>query len=252
MSRIQSVDRAAALLDAMADGKWHGLGRLARATGLAKTTAFNLVHALAGAGLAEHDLAAGAYRLGLKQVEYGRAVERRLDLIEPMRPILMALCAETNETVNLAVPRPLDVLIVESLEGRQNVRVTSYAGTRAPYHCTAVGRAMLAHKPLAEQQALLAMPLPALTPRTATDPAALEALLELVRRDGFASEHEENEVGACCVAAPILAPDGTVLGAISIAGPAARMGAAAVARWGELLRARLRRPVLPLNPGVSP
>lgn len=244
MSRIQSVDRAAALLNAMADGHWHGLGRLARATGLAKATAFNLLHALAGAGLAEHDPGVGAYRLGLKQVEYGRAVERRLDILEPMRPVLMRLCAETNETVNLAVPCPLDALIIESLEGRQNVRVTSYAGTRAAYHSTAAGRALLAHKPPADRQALLAMPLAAFTLHTVTDPAALELLLAAARRDGFASEHEENEMGACCVAAPILGPGGAVLGAVSIAGPAARMGTGAVARWGELLRVRLRAPIL--------
>ena len=239
MSRIQSVDRAAALLEAMRDGGWHGLGALARATGLAKATAFNLVQALASAGLAEHDPSAGAYRLGLRHVQYGRAVERRLDLLEPMRPILLRLCAETNETVNLAVPRPLDVLIVESFEGRQNVRVTSYAGTPAAYHCTAVGRAMLAHKPAAERRTLLHMTLTAPTPRTLTDPDALEALLATVRRDGFASEIEENEAGACCVAAPVFAPGGTVLGAVSIAGPAARMSPAAIARWGTTLRSLL-------------
>ena len=80
------------------------MGQLARATGLAKTTALNLVNTLAGVGLAEHDAAVGAYRLGLKQVEYGGAVERRQQLLEPMRPVLMTLCSEKNETVNLAVP----------------------------------------------------------------------------------------------------------------------------------------------------
>jgi IclR family acetate operon transcriptional repressor len=239
MSRIQSIARAGALLDAMADGDWHSLRVLAAATGLAKTTTFNLVNALASTGLAEHNQDGGSYRLGLKQVEYGRAVERRLDLLEPLRPVLVELCAETNETVNLAVPRALDVLIVESLEGQQNVRVTSYAGTRASYHCTAAGRAILAHKSPAERRALLAMPLKAPTPQTVTDPAAIEAILTVARRDGYAFECEENEVEACCVAAPILAADGGVLGAISVAGPVGRMNRAKIARFGELLCRRL-------------
>ena len=239
MSRIQSVDRAAALLAGMADGQWHKLGRLAASAGLAKTTAFNLVHALAETGLAEHDPAAGAYRLGLRHLEYGRAVERRLDLLGRMRPVLLALCAETNETVNLAVPCPLDVLIVESLEGRQNVRVTSYAGTRAPYHCSAVGRAMLAHRPPPERAALLAGRLPARTPHTLTRPPAIEAALAQVAAAGFATECQEMELGAACVAAPILAPDGTLLGAISIAGPLARMDPATMAAFGQKLLRRL-------------
>lgn len=237
--RIQSVARAAALMDAMLDGRWHGLGHLARAAGLAKTTAFNLVTALAQTGLAEHDTVAGAYRLGLRHVEFGRAVERRLDLLEAMRPALMQLCADSNETVNLAVPRPLDLLIVESLEGRQNVRVTSYAGTRASYHCTAAGRAMLAHKPPQERRALLGMPLAQPTPNTVVDAGRIEAILAVVRRNGFATEREENEIGACCVAAPLLNGQGELLGAVSIAGPAARMMPSVLARLGRLLRERL-------------
>lgn len=240
MSRIQSVDRAAALLAGMADGQWHRLGRLAAGAGLAKTTAFNLVHALAETGLAEHDPATGAYRLGLRHLEYGRAVERRLDLLGRMRPVLLALCAETNETVNLAVPCPLDALIVESLEGRQNVRVTSYAGTRAPYHCTAVGRAMLAHRPAAERAAILSGRLAARTAHTLTRAPAIEAALAEVAATGFALEREEMEVGAACVAAPILASDGTLLGAISIAGPVARMDPATMGALGQLLLRRLK------------
>lgn len=231
-------------MDAMLDGQWHSLGNLARASGLAKTTAFNLVTALAQTGLAEHDPDAGAYRLGLRHVEFGRAVERRLDLLESMRPVLMRLCADSNETVNLAVPRALDLLIVESLEGRQSVRVTSYAGTRAAYHCTAAGRAMLAHKPPQERQALLGMTLPEPTPHTVIDPGRIEAILAAVRRDGFATEREENEIGACCVAAPLLGDRGELLGAVSIAGPAARMTPSVLARLGQLLRERLARPAI--------
>ena len=242
--RIQSIARAAGLLDAMLDGGWHTLGTLARANGLAKTTAFNLVTALVQTGLAEHDPALGAYRLGLRHVEFGRAVERRLDLLETLRPTLMRLCAESNETVNLAVPRPVDLLIIESLEGRQTVRVTSYAGTRAAYHCTAAGRAMLAHKPPDERRALLGMGLDKPTPNTVVAPASLELLLQAVREHGYATEREENEIGACCVAAPLLSERGQVMGAVSIAGPTARMGPAVLDRLGQLLLERLAHPGL--------
>ena len=50
-ARIQSVARAKALLDAMAGGDWVSLRELAARTGLAKTTAFNLVSALVDVGL---------------------------------------------------------------------------------------------------------------------------------------------------------------------------------------------------------
>jgi DNA-binding IclR family transcriptional regulator len=76
-ARIQSIGRVAALLEAMRDGGWVRLRDLARAVGLQKTTAFNLAMALVDVGLAEHDARCGAYRLGPRLAEFGRAVENR-------------------------------------------------------------------------------------------------------------------------------------------------------------------------------
>lgn len=238
-ARIQSVGRAAAIMEALADGGWRQLRELADCVGLQRTTTFNLVGALVDIGLVEEG-ARGAYRLGLKHIEYGRAVERRLDIAALARPVLIALCAESRETVNLALPRPADVLIVDSLEGSQSVRVTAYAGTRAAYHSTACGRAIMAFRPAVEKAVLASSrPLTALTPHTLTRPDALRRLLADIRRDGFAAEREENEIGSCCVAAPVLGPGREALASVSIAGPASRMDEAAIARLGALLTERL-------------
>ena len=154
--RIQSIGRAKAILDvlAAANGRHVQLRDIAEATGLLKTTAFNLVTALADTGLVERDPQRG-YRLGLHALIYGRVVERQLDVVALMRPHLVQLCAETRETVNLALPCPTDVVIVESLEGGQGLRVSSYAGTRATYHSTACGRALIAHMPPAVRRKIL-------------------------------------------------------------------------------------------------
>ena len=90
-ARIQSVARAKALLDAMAGGDWVSLRDLAIRTGLAKTTAFNLVSALVDVGLTERNAKAGAHRLSLQHLVYGKAVERRLDIAAIARPHLIRL-----------------------------------------------------------------------------------------------------------------------------------------------------------------
>lgn len=235
-ARIQSIGRAKAILDVLAAANgWVALRGIAVATGLNKATVFNLVQALAEVGLVEHNAAIGAYRLGLQALVYGRAVERRLDIVAALRPYLVRLCALTRETVNLALPAPVDALIVESLEGSQNLRVTAYTGTRAAYHATACGRALLAHKPESERRHLLTLaPLGAFTPNTTTDVGALEAILAGCRRDGFVSEIEENEIGAACVAAPMLVA-GSALAAVSIAGPVSRFAEARRRELGALL-----------------
>ena len=252
-ARIQSIGRARALLDVMADGSWVALRNLARHTGLAKTTAFNLVSALVDTGLADHDPAAGAYRLSLQHLAYGKAVERRLEVAAVAQPHLLRLCAETRETVNLALPCPTDALIVESLEGSHTLRVSSYAGTRASYHSTACGRALLAHQPPAFRRSIYGLgPLAATTERTVTDPEAIEALLDRCREVGWATEVEENETGGACVAAPIFGPGGGVVAAVSIAGPAARFTPDAIGRVGTLLVTRLAEVSADLSRGGEP
>src|SRR3954468_18945440 len=156
-ARIQSIARAGALLDAMADGNWVALRDLAIRTGLAKTTALNLLRALVEIDLVERDPAAGAYRLGLQHLVYGKTGERRLEVAAAAQQHLIRLCAETRETVNLALPCATDALIVDSLEGSQALRITAYAGTRASYHSTACGRALLAHQPPEFRRAIYAL-----------------------------------------------------------------------------------------------
>lgn len=239
-ARIQSIARAKALLDAMASGEWVSLRDLATRTGLAKTTAFNLVTALVDVSLAERDAKAGAYRLGLQHIVYGKAVERRLDIAAIARPHLLRLCAATRETVNLALPGPTDAVIVESLEGSQSLRLSSYSGTRAAYHSTACGRALLAYQPPSFRHIIYNLgSLPAATDRTLTDPEALEAVLEQCRSRGWTTEFEENEIGGACVAAPIFAPGGEAIAAVSIAGPSARFEPEAIEKLGRLLVASL-------------
>ncbi len=235
-ARIQSVARAAALLDAMASGEWVALRDLARRVGVAKTTAFNLVGALVDVGMAEHDATRGLYRLGLLHLVHGRAVERRMDMVELIRPFLVRLCAETRETVNLALPSTTDAIIVESMESNQTLRVSAYTGTRADYHATACGRALIAWRSAAFRQAIFDLgPLRLKTARTTTDLAALNALLDRCRSQGWASEFEENETGSACVAAPIFDAEGLPIASVNLAGPASRFRPQAMRELGALL-----------------
>ncbi len=239
-ARIQSIGRAAGLMEAMGSGDWVALRDLARQVGVAKTTAFNLVSALVDVGLAEHDPDKGLYRLGLLNMVYGRAVERRLDMVATIRPHLVRLCAETRETVNLALPCPTDAIIVESLESNQSLRVSSYAGTRADFHATACGRALIAWRSDDYRRTIFDLaPLAPKTSNTTTDLDALNRLLDECRARGWSHEYEENEIGSACVAAPIFDAQGQPIASVSVAGPATRFDDATMQRIGTMLTARM-------------
>jgi DNA-binding IclR family transcriptional regulator len=77
--------------------------------------------------------------------------------------------------------------------------------------------------------------LPALTPRTLVDPAALAADLDLTRERGFAVDDEEYEEGVGCVGVPVFGHDGSAVAALSVSSPAARLRRLGTDEIGRLL-----------------
>ena len=61
------------------------------------------------------------------------------------------------------------------------------------------------------------------------------------RRRGWAASLDELEVGLAAVAAPLRAVDGTVVAAIAVSGPTARINERGIAALGDLLVAETRR-----------
>jgi len=200
---------------------------ISQALGLNKTTVFNLAASLVALGFLERGGDQAGYRLGMRNLELGSVVRRRLDISDVARPALLKICAATGETANLALPNMSAAIIIDSFEGRHALRSTSYAGAPSPYHASACGKAILAYFPPAMRQAICdSYPPVAYTPQTILDFAALERQLERVRRQGYASETEENEAGQACIGAPIFDGFGEVAGAISVAGPLGRIAEA--------------------------
>ena len=224
--RIQSLARANGILEAVAASPKGSasLTEISQALGLNKTTVFNLAASLVALGFLERGEDQAGYRLGMRNLELGSVVRRRLDISDIARPALLKICAATGETANLALPNMSAAIIIDSFEGRHALRSTSYAGAPSPYHSSACGKAILAHFPPAMRKAICdSYPPTAHTPQTITDVALLERQLERVRRQGYATETEENEVGQACIAAPIFDGFGEVAAAISVAGPLGRI-----------------------------
>ena len=223
-TRLSSVANAIRLIKAFSDEEYEiGISNLAKRLGLAKSTVHRLATTLIEAGMLGQNVETGKYRLGLVVFELGSLVRRKMDVTADAKPFLKTLAETTGETLHLAVVDRQAVLYINIIESQRAIRMGYKIGTRAPLHCTAVGKALTAFQPQEVIEAVIARGLPACTAGTITDPEAFRRELAAVRARGYALEDEEIETGLRGIAAAVRNYSGQVIAAIGIAGPAHRM-----------------------------
>jgi len=173
--------------------------------------------------LAEKDEERGAYHLGSKLIELGDRARQGMTIQRVARPHLRALNEDLDDTVHLTVLDHDEVLYVDCIESRKPLRMHSVIGVRAPLHCTAVGKAIMAWLPSQDIDRIVrTQGLPAFTATTITRRKALEDELARTRRRGYAVDNMEHEDLLRCVGAPVRDHTGAVVGAISVSGPSQR------------------------------
>jgi DNA-binding IclR family transcriptional regulator len=235
--RIQSIDRAAELLEAVAAAPEPlPAPALADACGLNRSTAWRILATLEHHGLVERDPETSRYRLGVGILKLAAAAGEE-PLVRLARPILRRLADATGETVNLAVARRLELVYADQVQAR-HVMAPNWLGRTVPLHATSTGKAFLAALPAQELDGLT---LERFTDATITDAAALRAELVAVRAQGYAVSHGELEAALWGVSAAAVDAAGRPAAVISVWGADARvrdrldaLGAACVGAAAEL------------------
>lgn len=223
-ARLSSVANSIRLLTSFSgDEDELGITTLATRLRLAKSTVHRLATTLASAGFLEQNAQTGKYRLGVTLFELGALVRRRMDVANEARPKLRELLEKTGETVQLGIVDHFSVLYVYEMESPRAIRMAAAVGGRAPLHCTAVGKVLLAFQPPEYVAGLVERGLAAYTARTITRREDLLRTLEEVRLRGHAVDDEESESGLRAIAAPVRNHAGTVIAALGVAAPVQRM-----------------------------
>lgn len=215
---VAAVQRAFAVLDALADGGELGTNELSRRTAINASTVSRLLATLASTGFVEHVPQTGRYRLSLRLVELGNAVLARLDLREVARPHLEALVATTGETATLSAPGEHHAITVDFVQSPSLVQSVARLGRPSIGHATATGKVLLAFG----RVEVPAGSLHVFTERTITRRDALERELARVRAKGWARALGEREVDLNAIAAPVRGSRGDLAAIIGVQGPAAR------------------------------
>lgn len=230
---IQVISRVADLLRALErapDGL--SLSELAVMVGMPKSTVHRLMSALEAEDFVT-PAGTGKIQLGSGIAQLGAATRDRLR--DQIRPFLVSLHQQLEETVDLSVLDGPTVRFIDHIAAPHRLRAVSAVGSTFPLYCTANGKALLAAMPVEQARALLPVRLAALTAHTITARKDLWAELDRVGAERVAYDREEHTVGIFAVGAVVRDPYGPTA-AISIPVPAQRFEG----KEEDLARALLR------------
>ena len=222
--RVQSVERAFSLLDALAEAGAEGLtvSDLGRAVGVSKSATYSLLQTMLAHGFVAdsgHGMSR-RYRLGMALARLGDVVVSQIALRDVVMPILRSLTSETGLTSRAAVLDAPHAIVIGRVDvPNSTVRFAASLGKREHLHSSAVGKAMLSTLPVSAVREIVdEAGLPSKTGRTITDVDALLGELVLIADRGYAVDDEEDSDGVFCVGASIRDHTGRCIGAISVTG----------------------------------
>lgn len=211
------------------------LSQIARALSLSKSNVHRLLQALSDLAYVMRDQDSGAYTASIRLWELGSAVLAKLDLRQHAKHLMEALAQTTGESVHLSVRDWNEVVYVHKVDSPNPVRAYTQIGGRAPIHCVATGKAMLAFQ---GQESIhrLSQQLSAYTPQTITDPAELIEQLQEVRRLGYALNRGEWREGVYGIGTSIFDGTGQAIAAIGLSGSAERFTTEHIEHFAVLLQ----------------
>ena len=221
---VRAVERALAILSCFSRTTPElTLTQIAERVGLNKSTVHRLLATLNQNRFVQRDPATGAYRPGIRLMQYAYLMLEQNDLRRSAAPYLHHLWEQVRETVDLAVPDNGEVVYIQVLESPQRVKLAAAVGQRLPALCTASGKALLAYMDDEIVQRAWEAGMRPYTNCTITSREAFLENMRAIRAAGFAISEQEYEEGINAVAAPILAPGDQPVAVVAVAGPAYRL-----------------------------
>ena len=221
---VKSVYRTVKILEAFNAEEGMTVTEISKRFNFPKSSVHQILNTLTNENMLAKDPVTHKYYLGIKLFTLGDKARANLEIRKVAAPLLKELKYKFNETVHLTVLDNDEVLYVECLESSKLLRTFSVLGYRAPLHCTAVGKALMAHLPEEDlNRVIRTKGLTKFTKNTITDKKRLLKELNSVVKKGYSVDNIEHEQGVRCVGAPIRNHQGEVFAAISVTWPSQRL-----------------------------
>ncbi len=191
----------------VARGPVLGIAEIADELEMSRSTTHRYLSTLVALGFMEQTRGR-KYRLTLKVTRLGLEAMNGMSLAEQAHVDLEELRRSTDYTASIAVLDGMEIVYMDRVPSyrhrRHEQELGLRVGSRLPAYCTALGKLLLAHLPLAErEQRLAGLVLLKGAPNTITSRAMLREELDEILDLGYAVNDEECEPGVLAIAAPV-------------------------------------------------
>ena len=227
-SYVQSFARGLQVIRSFsADAPRQTLTEVAGRSGLTRAGARRILLTLQTLGYVETD--GKLFSLTPRILDLGFAYLSSMPIWNLAEPVMEALVDQVKESCSAAVLEGTDIIYVLRVPTHKIMSISLGVGSRLPAYCTSLGRVLLAGLPDEEVlRRLQASERKPLTRHTVTDVAALLALVQSTRAQGWSLVNQELEEGLVSLAAPVTNREGRIVAALNISGQANRTSAKAM------------------------
>lgn len=217
-ARVKSVDTSLDIVEFLHREGSATIDNVASGVGVGTSTAHRHLMTLYDRGYVVVD--GNEYALSLQYLTHAGRRREAFPANELINRKVRQLSEETAERAQFLMEEHGERVYIYTHAGSNAVKTDAAIGKRGPLHVSAAGKAILAGLRSDRREQIL--------DRTFEDTDSAErdelnAELETVREQGYAFNDEESTPGLRAVGVPVRQPNGKVLGAISLSGPANRL-----------------------------
>lgn len=238
---VAAVLKVFAILNALGEGSDIGITELSQRLAMPKATVYRFLQSMKGLGYVRQEADSERYGLAMRMFELGARALPAPELVDLAKHHMQMLADATGETVHLGTLIDSEIIYVHKVDSRHMLGMYSRIGRRAPLHCTAIGKVLMAWEHPARRERILdGAEFKRFRDKTITTRPAFLAELEQVRQQGFGEDREEFDDHIRCLGVPIFDRLGQPIAGMSVSFPTFRFDAGKAPEVVKMLQAASR------------
>jgi IclR family KDG regulon transcriptional repressor len=220
---VAAVLKVFAILQALAERSEIGISELSIRLAMPKATVYRFLNTMKTLGFVRQEPDSERYGLTMKVFELGTKALQYPELVSLANPQMQMLADRTGETVHLGMLIDSEIIYVHKVDSRHMLGMYSRVGRRAPIHCTAIGKVLLAWENAERREHVLAgVKFERFRDKTITDHDAFIHELDRTKAQGFGQDREEFDDHIRCLGVPIFDRFNQAVAGLSVSFPTFR------------------------------